>query len=189
MAAIPYVPDELSDPAGIVAAIRERRGGQLLNLDRMLLHSPPFARGWNALLRATRTELSLPARLCELCICAVGILNGAEYEVQQHTGPLLVAGGTAAALQALRTLDLSALGNTSRESAAATREDDPFTPAERAALRLTHAMSRDIRVPAALLERVRELLGGERPLVELIGLIATYNMVSRFLIALRVDLE
>jgi hypothetical protein len=33
---------------------RERRRGALIRLDRMLLHSPPLADGWNDLLRAVR---------------------------------------------------------------------------------------------------------------------------------------
>jgi len=42
-----YVPDDArAGPREIVDAIRARRaGGKLLNLDRMLLNSPPFAQG------------------------------------------------------------------------------------------------------------------------------------------------
>lgn len=56
MSAIPYVPSDLSEPAAIVDAIRARRGGGLLNLDRMLLHSPPLlaAGGSMAQLQALR---------------------------------------------------------------------------------------------------------------------------------------
>ena len=54
----------------LVAAIEARRGGSLLNLDRMLLWSEPLARGWNGYLRAVRTELSLSPFLRELAICA-----------------------------------------------------------------------------------------------------------------------
>jgi alkylhydroperoxidase family enzyme len=177
MSAIPYVPADLQQPATIVAAIRARRGGRLLNLDRMLLHSPHFARGWNSLLRATRSELALPASLRELCICAVGALNGAAYEVQQHGPPFLAAGGTLPQLQALRDIE-GAIGN------AAT-----FSALERSALRLCLAMSRDVRVPPALIAELRAALGSDPLLVELVGVIATYNMVSRFLVALDVDPE
>ena len=46
---IPYISDtdieQQRVPADLVAAIRARRAnGKLLNLDRMLLHSPPIAR-------------------------------------------------------------------------------------------------------------------------------------------------
>jgi alkylhydroperoxidase family enzyme len=177
MSAIPFVSADLSEPAAIVGAIRARRGGRLLNLDRMLLHSPSFARGWNSLLGATRSELALPARLRELCICAVGILNGAEYEVQQHSAPFLDAGGTARQLQALRAIE------------AAIGDGALFGAIERAALRLCLIMTRELRVPPALVAELRQGLGSDTQLVELVGVIATYNMVARFLIALDVDLE
>ena len=51
---IPYITDtdieQQRVPGDLVAAIRARRSnGLLLNLDRMLLHSPPMARGWNTI--------------------------------------------------------------------------------------------------------------------------------------------
>ena len=58
---IPYVAHDLSDPADVVGAIRKRRGGQLINLDRMLLHSIPYARGWNAFIGEVRRTLSISA--------------------------------------------------------------------------------------------------------------------------------
>jgi AhpD family alkylhydroperoxidase len=72
-----------------------------LNLDRTLLRSPPFAQGWNTHLGAVRRELSLSARLRELAVCAVAVLNDADYELQQHAPELLRAGGTADQLQEL----------------------------------------------------------------------------------------
>ena len=38
--------------AELINAVKARRGGRLLNLDRQLLHSPPLARGWNQYLGA-----------------------------------------------------------------------------------------------------------------------------------------
>jgi alkylhydroperoxidase family enzyme len=84
MPRLPYLPADTAEPAEIVAQIRARRGGRLLNLDRMLLHSPTFARGWNGLLGAVRGELSLSPRLREIAICAVAALTGAEYEFTHH---------------------------------------------------------------------------------------------------------
>jgi len=189
MSAIPYVPADLCEPATIVDAIRARRGGALLNLDRMLLHSPPFAHGWNSLLGATRTELALPPRLRELCICAVGLYNGAEYEVQQHSPPLLAAGGSLAQLQALRAAGTLRSADAALSAAAAGGMSALFDPLERAALELCHVMTDKVAVPRALITQLRQLLGSDAQLVELVGVIATYNMVSRFLVALDVDLE
>lgn len=99
----------------------------------MLLHSPPYARGWNALLGAVRGELGLPARLRELAICAVAALTGAEYEFHHHAPLFLEAGGTPAQLDALRAF--TGGGATA-----------PFDDTERAVLRYAHEMTRDVAV-------------------------------------------
>lgn len=177
MPKIPYLPADIQEPRDTVAAIRSRRGGELLLLDRMLLHSPPLASGWNALLDAVRSRLTLAPRLRELAICAVGFLNGAHYEIEQHAGPFRQAGGTDRQLEALRDYD-KALADTAL-----------FDSAERVVLQLVKAMTLNVQVPDQLLAAVRSALGSERQVVELVGVIATYNMVSRFLVALGIEPE
>jgi len=44
---VPYLPADLAEPKDIVDSVRARRGGHLTHLDRMLLHSPQLAAGWN----------------------------------------------------------------------------------------------------------------------------------------------
>lgn len=175
---IPYRPDD--DPIApreLVDAIRSRRpGGKLLNLDRMLLHSPGYARGWNGLFAAIRGQLSLPGKLRELAIMAVGALNHADYEWAQHEPEFVKAGGTAAQLAALKDV------------AAAMTDHVLFDESERATLALTEEMTRSIRVSDATMKRIRELLPLDQ-VVELIGTIAGYNMASRFLVATGVELE
>ena len=73
---VPYQPLDLDEPAELVTAIRKRRGGQLINLDRMLLHSVPFARGWNQFLGEVRNNLALDPKLREIAMCGVAVLNG-----------------------------------------------------------------------------------------------------------------
>jgi alkylhydroperoxidase family enzyme len=174
MPRIPYRPEGDPEIGELVAAIRARRGGKLLNLDRMLLHSPPFAQGWNALLGAVRRDLSLEPRLRELAICAVARLNDAPYEWHQHAPELLKAGGTQAELDALDDV-AAAAGNTAL-----------FDGPSRSALQLALEMTRGVKVADTTLQHARWHLG-DRRLVELVGTIATYNMVSRFLEALGVD--
>jgi alkylhydroperoxidase family enzyme len=174
MPRIPYRKEEDPEIGDLVTAIRGRRKGKLINLDRMLLHSPPFAQGWNALLGAVRRSLELSPRIRELAICAVARLNKAEYEWYQHAPEFLAAGGPQSQLDALADVD------------AATRNTKLFDEGERAALLLTLEMTRYVEVGNATLERARRIFG-DRPLVELVGTIATYNMVSRFLVALGVD--
>ncbi len=176
MPRIPYKPADLNEPAELVAAIRARRGGRLLNLDRMLLYSPPFAAGWNAHLRAVRTELALDPKLRELAICVVAALNGAAYEFHHHAPELVKAGASAAQVQALR------------DPAAARGNVALFDPTERAALALAIEMTREVSVSDATFDAVRRALG-DRCTLELVGTIATYNMVSRFLVALGVEPE
>lgn len=177
MPRIPYLPADLAEPADVVAAVRARRGGGLLNLDRMLLHSPSFTKGWNAHLGAVRRELTLEPRLRELAICAVAALNQDAYEHQQHAPEFLAAGGSAAQLGALR------------DPEAAARDSALFDAAERASIRLATEMTRRVRVSDATFADVRAALPSERQVVELVAVIATFNMVSRFLVALGVEPE
>ncbi|HVL75785.1 MAG TPA: carboxymuconolactone decarboxylase family protein [Noviherbaspirillum sp.] len=177
MPRIPYQPLDLSEPAALVDAIRKRRGGTLLNLDRMLLHSPAFASGWNGFLGAVRTGLALSPKLRELAMCVVAVLNGAEYEFHHHAPEFIAAGGTEAQVAALR------------EPERALANEALFDAAERAALRLTIEMTRSVKVADDTFAAVRNALGSEQLVVELVGVIATYNMVSRFLVALGVEPE
>lgn len=177
MARIAYQPEEVSDPKELVASIRARRGGRLLELDRMLLHSPAFARGWNAHLGAVRGELTVPAKLRELTICAVAALNGAEYEFLHHAPEFAKAGGTQAQLDALRKLTVVGV------------DLAPFDAAERAVIALTTEMTRAVRIGDETFAHARASLPNDQQLIELIGIIATYNMVSRFLVALQIAPE
>jgi alkylhydroperoxidase family enzyme len=174
VARLPYVAADLAEPAELVAAIRARRGGRLLNLDRMLLHSPALAAGWNAYLRAVRNDLSLDPRLRELAMCAVASLNGAEYEFIHHAPVFVAAGGTREQLEALRHPEVA--------------RQDVFDSGGAAALQLTIEMTRQVRVADATFMAVRTALG-EQATVELVAVIAAYNMVSRFLVALDVEPE
>jgi alkylhydroperoxidase family enzyme len=174
MPRIPYRDEDDAEIGELVGSIKARRKGKLINLDRMLLHSPPFAKGWNALLGAVRRDLEISPRVRELCICAVARLNDAGYEWYQHAPEFLDAGGPQAQLDALDDVD------------AAARDTKLFDEAERAALALTIEMTRGVKVSDTTLARARTALG-DRQLTELVGTIATYNMVSRFLVALGVD--
>lgn len=177
MPRIPYQPADLSEPKEIVDAVRARRGGSLLNLDRMLLHSPAFAKGWNSFLREVRNNLELPPKLRELAMCVVAVLNSAEYEFHHHAPEFIKAGGNQKQVQAIRRPETAGI--------------DPslFDAAERATIQLTVEMTRNVEVSDATFEAVRTALGNNQLVVELVGVIATYNMVSRILVALGVEPE
>ena len=177
MARLPYQPHDLEEPAPLLVAIRQRRGGRLINLDRMLLHSPPYATGWNAFMGAVRADLELSPKLRELAMCGVAILNRAEYEYEQHAPLFLQAGGTQAQLEALHDLEK------------ATENTALFDRQEQAAIQLTLEMTRNVQVSDTTFMTVRSALPDDQQVVELVGVIAAYNMVSRFLVALEIDTE
>ena len=171
MARIPYPEIERDPEVAQLAAqiVRERR--RMLNLYRMLLHSPPLARGWLAMFTAIRQQLHLPHRDRELAILRVAVLNGADYEFAQHVPYAKDEGGlTDAQIEAVKADPASPL----------------FTPRDRAVIAYADAMTREIRVPDPVFAQVRAQFP-EREVVELSATIAGYNLVSRFLEALQVD--
>ncbi|SDC56978.1 alkylhydroperoxidase AhpD family core domain-containing protein [Geodermatophilus telluris] len=151
--------------------LRARRGGVLTTLDRLLLHSPPVAEGWNALLGALRGATTLPADLRELVVLRVAVLNAAEFEWTSHEPIARRAGLTDLHLRVLRAADATA--------------EPVWSPVQAAVLAFTDASTRDVAVPEAVLARVREHLD-DRQVVELAVLVGGYGMVSRFLVALGV---
>ncbi len=177
MPVIPYLPQDIQEPRELVAAIRTRRGGRLLNLDRMLLHSPAFAAGWNSFLGTVRHALTVPDQLRELAICTIALINQAEYEFIQHAPEFIQAGGREAQLQALQKITSIAF------------QPEEFSPQERAVIDLSVAMTRDIQVEPEIMSTAKAALANDQQLLELIGIIATYNMVSRYLVALGIEPE
>ncbi len=177
---IPYASIETAESEEIRAlleAIKERRGGKALNLDRMLVHSPPFAEGWNIFFRKVRRELSLDAKLRELAICAVGVINGADYEVRQHVPVFHEAGGTPDQITSLYNID------------DAVNDAENFNAAERAIIRLSIEMTRNVKPTMETLDAVKAVLPGTQQVMEAISVIAAYNMVSRILLTTGVDME
>jgi alkylhydroperoxidase family enzyme len=177
MPRMPFVPVDLAEPRDIVDAVRARRGGTLSHLDRLLLHSPQLASGWNTFLGAIRTRLSLSPRLREIAMCSVAVLNGAEYEFFHHAPEFLKAGGTQAQVDAMRDVER------------ASTNTQLFDDAERATLRLSLEMTRSVTVKDETFALAAKALKSHQAVIELIATIAAYNMVSRFLVALDVEPE
>ena len=177
MPRLPYKPHDDAGPPEIVAPILARRGGRLLDLDRQLLYSPPLALGWNALMGTVRTGLELPDRLREIAICVVATINRAPYEFHHHAPLLRAAGASEAQVESLRDVD------------AALRDPGLFDAAGQATLRLAVEMTRSVQVADPTFEAARRALGDDRQLVELVATIASYNMVSRVIVALGIEPE
>ncbi len=168
MAHLPYADTTPPDIQPLVQRIVAERGS-MLHLYQMLLHSPPLTEGWLHFMTQVRQRLDLSGALRELVIMQIAHRNGAPYEAEQHAPIALKEGLNAAQLAALPQWQDTAL----------------FSPEQRAALLLADTMTRDIHVPKAQIDTLRQLLP-EREVVELVGTIASYNMVSRFLEALHI---
>jgi 4-carboxymuconolactone decarboxylase len=145
--------------------------GRISLLYQVLLNSPPVANGWEQMLSAIRNHNSLPAGLREMIILRVAVINRAPYEFEAHVPHALAGGVPQATIDALRSPGLPT--------------DAGLDPAEAVALEYADAMTRDIDVPDALFERVNQHFQ-DQALVDLTATVAAYNMVSRFLVALRI---
>ena len=174
MARIPYV-DEPIDPAlaELVGRLTSGRRGKLLNLYRLLLHSPPIAAAWFEQVNAVRWKTQLSGRLREIVIIRIALLNRAAYAIAQHVPKLAKAEGLSdAECEALRDWHASSL----------------FNEQERAALAYADAITQSIDVPEPVFAALRGHFGNSE-IVELTVLIGTYNMHTRVLQALDIDLE
>jgi len=154
--------------AAIEATIAAQRGRVSL-LYQVLLNSPAIADGWEKMLTAVRNRTTLPADLRELVILRVAVINNAPFEFDAHAPIALAEGISAAKLEALREAT----------------PGPAFSELERAVLRLTDTMTRDVQVSDAVFEPLRAHFD-EQGLVELVATVAAYNMVSRFLEALHI---
>ncbi len=159
--------------AVLIGRIKGRRRGLLLNLYKLLLHSPPVAERWFEQNNAIRWETELDDKVRELAIIRVALLNRVPYILDSHVpGMALAAGLTLEQCSALAEWRSSAL----------------FDPRQRAVLAYVDAVTRDIQIPDAVFDALRPYFS-DRQLVELTVLIGTYNMHSRVLEALRIDPE
>ena len=164
---LPLAPDE----GPTAELLRVRRAGRLSALDRLLLHSPPVAEGWNALLGALRSGTTLAADLRELVILRIAVLNDAPFEWVSHEPIGRRAGLTDLQLRALRRPDAP--------------DGSVWSPVQAAVLAFTDAATREVAVPDEVFAAVRAHLD-DRQVVELTATVAGYAMVSRFLVALAV---
>ena len=149
-----------------------------MNLDRMLLHSPEVARGWNEFFGALRsdTKLSLNPKFRELAICSIAVLNSAEYEFFQHEKPWRIAGATPEQILAIRKINCHDF------------DVECFDGIENLVIDLTIQMTNDIKPKQEVLRALKCHMG-DKEVVELVAVISGYNMVSRFLVALDITTE
>src|SRR5512133_3792523 len=87
MARIPLI-EESQHPelAESIAKIKGARSGRLINIYRLMLHSPALANAWFELNQAVRYGTEIDGQSRELAVIRVAILNNVEYVVRAH-GP------------------------------------------------------------------------------------------------------
>ena len=174
MARVPLVEEkEHPELSELIAKIKGARGGRLINIYRLMLHSPALASAWFDLNQAVRYGTEIDGQCRELAVIRVAILNNVEYVIRAH--------GPAYALkEGLTPEQVAALSDW--------QPSDPFDEKQRTLLAYTDAVTRDLDVPDAVFVDVRKHFS-ERQVVELTMLIGAYNMLTRFLKALKVDPE
>jgi alkylhydroperoxidase family enzyme len=174
MARVPLIePEQRPEQAALIERIRKGRRGTIINVYKLLLHSPDVASAWLDLVNAVRWKVDLEGRLREVVIVRIGYLNRSNYVVKQHV-PLHTApeGMTQEECNALADWRISKY----------------FSERERAALAYADAMTRDIDVADAVFAELRKHFN-DRQIVELTVLIGTYNMHTRVGQALQIDPE
>jgi alkylhydroperoxidase family enzyme len=191
------MPKDVEEPFELVSKIKERRpNGELMNLDRMLIHSPSFAAGWNHLLGNVRREMSALAdqRLLELAILVVGIQNGAIYEVIHHTKPFLEASSCKDPQETLEEITYLTKHFQYDEAKEELIGTNLFNIEERLVIQIaigitkfeptsvSETIEKLKRWKAFKQEEVGEEASASSAVVELVGAVSAYNMVSRFLV-------
>ncbi|MGE0878259.1 MAG: carboxymuconolactone decarboxylase family protein [Acidimicrobiia bacterium] len=153
-------------------AIIARRGGWLATLDRVLLHSPPLANGWNVFYGAIREDTEVSDRHRELAMLRVAHINGDRHNWWHHEKIARAIGMTDTEIDGIRNWP----------------DANCFDPTEGAVLDYAQTMTVDRYVPEELFKRIRDLFS-TRQVVELTAIIASYNCVNRFLVAMDIDSE
>jgi alkylhydroperoxidase family enzyme len=173
MARLPLVDPATDDAtaAALLQRIVDERG-QAFNVYRMLANSPGVLERVYGLASHLWNDSDLEPPLQELVILRVAQLTGSDYEWARHRGLARRVGVPDRQVEGLSDWRTSQL----------------YRPAERAALRLTEEMTRDVEATPDAVADVSELLGAKATL-ELAVLIGLYGLVARVLRSLDVDAE
>jgi alkylhydroperoxidase family enzyme len=173
MARVSYI--EEKDHPELAAEIGKIKGGRgaLINIYKLLLHSPAMCMTWFEFIGAIRWKTRLTPRLREIAIVRIASAMRYPYAMQQHVPRIAVPDGVSLEeCEALKDW----------------RRSKFFNEAERAVLAYVDAMLASPDVPDDVFNAVRKHYS-EREVVELSVLVGTYMMHNRVFTALRVDLE
>ncbi|RMZ77204.1 hypothetical protein DV738_g4484, partial [Chaetothyriales sp. CBS 135597] len=159
---IPYVsnPPAFTDPddKAVLERVQARRGDKgLIPLDLALLHAPTVA----------------DDAIREIAICRPALINKAWFEWKSHAPLLAQAEGfNQAKLETVKQLHPTGQGELSDK--------------EYAVLLYADEMTRSVAVADDTFARLQSVGFSNQEIVEITATVATYNMVSRFLVALNI---
>ena len=160
MARLPY-----ADPERAPEPVRRALDAvPSLNVFRMVANAETAFRPWLAFGGALLSSLELDARVRELAILRVGRLSGAEYEWVQHVPIALAVGASQEQVDAVDRGEI---------------DDDSLGDAERAALRFTTEVVREVRASDESLAALAAAGLSPREIVELVLVIGQYMLVAR----------
>ena len=173
MARVSYI--EEKDHPELAAEIAKIKGGRgaLINIYKLLLHSPAVCMTWFEYIGAIRWKTKLSPRLREIAIVRIAQAAHYAYALQQHVPAIAVPDGVSLA-------ECGALKDW--------RASGMFSESERAALAYVDAIREGAGVPDDVFNAVRNHYS-EREVVELTVLTGVYIMHNRIFTALGVDLE
>ena len=171
MARVDYPDVSSAEAQQTVELIKRERGGRFPHLFHLQMYNPAVVESWLGLGTAVRFKSELDSPTRELAICLVARITGAEYEWLAHRRIAIGEGFSEAALDGI--LDW---------------RKGEFSEKHRAVLAFAEESTRSVEISDATFDGVRPFLN-PRQIVELMTTVAYYNMVSRFLVGLRVDLE
>ena len=164
--------DEVEPIAREMFQKSEDTTGGVINLFRVLAHSPKICRDWNRMGTTILMKGELDKRLMELAIVRVGELAKAEYELTAHRALGMRFGLTQAQIDAVADWKSASV----------------FDELESLVLQYTDEVALDYRASDETYAKLEEHFS-QREIVELTVTIGFYGMVARTLEALQIDLE
>jgi AhpD family alkylhydroperoxidase len=150
----------------------EKNGAKLINLYKVLAHSPDVMRAYLQLGNALLSKTELSPRLRELVILRIAKLTGSDYEWAQHYPVALEAGVTREQTESIERWGIA----------------PRFNDEERAVLQYAEEVAQDVEVKEETFNTLRQYLT-EQSIVELTASIGYWGLVARVLVPLQVDLD
>jgi alkylhydroperoxidase family enzyme len=174
MSVVRMIEEPDSDELRAFYELLERAGRDVgvLNIFKVMAHSPELLRSWWQMMTVLLSKLELPPRYRELAILRLFQVKGGAYGFAHH----------------VRIAKLVGVSDDEIAEIARHETSDLFDVTDGLVLRYTDAVTRmDVDAPAIAAE-VKAAIG-ERQLVELTFCIANWNLMAHLLEPLQIELE